>query len=209
MHAYMSLFAIMGALALGAISPGPSFIFVARNAIALSRQHGVATALGMGSGAFIFSIVALMGLQAVFAAVPFAFWLLKVIGGVYLIYIASKMIRSARNSLAQIDSINVKKVSLKRAYIFGLLTQLSNPKTAVVFASVFSTLLPQIIPTYFYIAIPASIFVVNAGWYMVVALLLSSETPRKNYLRFKGVFDSTAGTVMAFLGLKLLISSSK
>ena len=60
-----------------------------------------------------------------------------------------------------------------------------------------------------YIAIPASIFVVNAGWYMVVALLLSSETPRKNYLRFKGVFDSTAGTVMAFLGLKLLISSSK
>ena len=163
----------------------------------------------MGSGAFIFSIVALMGLQAVFAAVPFAFWLLKVIGGVYLIYIASKMIRSARNSLAQIDSINVKKVSLKRAYIFGLLTQLSNPKTAVVFASVFSTLLPQIIPTYFYIAIPASIFVVNAGWYMVVALLLSSETPRKNYLRFKGVFDSTAGTVMAFLGLKLLISSSK
>ena len=48
---------------------------MARNAISLSRQHGFATALGMGSGACIFALIALLGLQAVFTAVPVAFWL--------------------------------------------------------------------------------------------------------------------------------------
>jgi len=79
MQAYMSVIAITGALAAGAVSPGPSFIYVARNAISLSRQHGFATALGMGSGACTFAIIALLGLHAVFTAVPFAFWLLKIV----------------------------------------------------------------------------------------------------------------------------------
>ena len=47
MQSYMSLIAIAGALMAGAISPGPSFLFVARNSIALSRNHGLATAFGM------------------------------------------------------------------------------------------------------------------------------------------------------------------
>lgn len=66
MQSYMSLLAITGALIAGAMSPGPSFLFVARNSIALSRNHGLATALGMGLGSLIFTVLALMGLQAIF-----------------------------------------------------------------------------------------------------------------------------------------------
>lgn len=207
MQAYMSVIAITGALAAGAVSPGPSFIYVARNAISLSRQHGFATALGMGSGACIFALIALFGLQAVFTAVPFAFWLLKIVGGAYLVYLASKILRHARQPLQQLNGERAANMALGRAYLFGLLTQLSNPKTAIVFAGVFSALLPQQIPSYFYAAIPFTAFSVDAGWYFIVAFVLSSEAPRKAYLRFKAVFDSTAGCVMGLLGLKLILSS--
>ena len=207
MHAYMSVIAITGALAAGAVSPGPSFIYVARNAISLSRQHGFATALGMGSDACTFAVIALLGLQAVFTAVPMAFWLLKIVGGAYLVYLASKILRSARQPLQQLNANRTANMTLGRAYLFGLLTQLSNPKTAIVFAGVFSALLPQDIPAYFYAAIPFAAFCVDAGWYFIVAFVLSSETPRKAYLRFKAVFDSTAGYVMGLLGLKLILSS--
>lgn len=206
MQAYMSVVAITGALAAGAVSPGPSFIYVARNAISLSRQHGFATALGMGSGACTFAIIALLGLQAVFTAVPVAFWLLKIVGGAYLVYLASKILRSARQPLQQLDTERAANITLGRAYLLGLLTQLSNPKTAIVFAGVFSALLPQEIPTYFYAAIPFAAFCVDAGWYLIVAFVLSSEAPRKTYLRFKAVFDSTAGCVMGLQGLKLIFS---
>ncbi|MEA9390128.1 LysE family translocator [Acerihabitans sp. TG2] len=207
MQAYLSLITITGALAAGAVSPGPSFIFVARNAMSLSRRHGFATALGMGSGAFIFSIFALLGLQAVFSAVPVAFWLLKIVGGVYLILLASNILRSARQPLHGLTSNQTASISLWQAYIFGLFTQLSNPKTAIVFAGVFSALLPQQIPPYFYAVIPLATFCVDAGWYSMVALVLSSEKPRNAYLRVKTLVDCTAGGVMGLLGLKLILSS--
>lgn len=41
-----SLMALAAVLIMGVISPGPSFIYVARNAVARSRTHGLVTALG-------------------------------------------------------------------------------------------------------------------------------------------------------------------
>lgn len=59
-----SLMALAAVLIMGVISPGPSFIYVARNAVARSRTHGLVTALGTGAGAAIFSIMAMLGLQS-------------------------------------------------------------------------------------------------------------------------------------------------
>lgn len=122
MQAYLSVIAIAGALAVGSISPGPSFLFVAHNSIALSRRHGFATALGMGSGACVFSVVALMGLQAVFIAVPFAFLVLKVVGGLYLVYLAFKILRAARQPLQGAAPGAAEQHGLWRAYSAGVFT---------------------------------------------------------------------------------------
>jgi hypothetical protein len=50
MEVWMLLGAIFGAILIGAMSPGPSFVLVARTAVAVSRPAGIATALGMGLG---------------------------------------------------------------------------------------------------------------------------------------------------------------
>ncbi|HMG49665.1 MAG TPA: hypothetical protein VK597_03660 [Inquilinus sp.] len=47
------LLSILGAIVVGAASPGPSFVFVTRTAIALSRRDGLAAALGMGVGGVV------------------------------------------------------------------------------------------------------------------------------------------------------------
>ncbi|WP_020394507.1 LysE family translocator [Thiolinea disciformis] len=205
MQAYLSLLAITGSLAVGAMSPGPSFVVVARNSIALSRQHGYATALGMGTGAGTFALIALLGLHAVLSAVPLAFWAFKIAGGLYLLYLAYQILSHAREPLPEVKG-SASLMSLKRAYFYGLLTQLSNPKTAIVFASVFSALLPPVIPLYFYIALPVLAALVDGCWYLLVAYLLSAETPRKTYLTYKAWIDGLAGTVMGLLGIRLLLS---
>ncbi len=206
METYMSVLAIAGVLVTGSMSPGPSFLFVARNAIALSRSHGFATALGMGSGVFIFSIVALLGLHAVFTSVPVAFWVLKIAGGGYLMFLAVGILRSARQPLSQHTDQETTQISLGRAYTLGLFTQMSNPKTAIVFAGIFSGLLPQQVPVSFYVLIPTVAFCIDAGWYFIVAVALSTESPRKTFLRYKAVFDSVAGCVLGVLGVKLMLS---
>ncbi|MHA3050276.1 LysE family translocator [Acinetobacter sp. ANC 4641] len=198
-----SLFPIAVALMLGAISPGPTFIYVAKNSIAISRKHGLFTALGTGTGAALFGLLAVMGLQAILLAVPSAYLILKVCGGLYLLWIAFKIIRHAKEPM-QTEQDTTQKMSYAQAYRLGLITQLSNPKIAIVLASIFTALLPKEIPTYYYVVLPVLCFFIDAGWYSLVAMVLSAEAPRKVYLKSKAIFDRVAGGVMTLLGLKLI-----
>ena len=88
LESLLILGSIAMALMLGAMSPGPTFIYVAKNSIAISRKHGLYTALGTGTGAAIFGLLAVMGLQAILLAVPSAYLLLKICGGLYLLFLA-------------------------------------------------------------------------------------------------------------------------
>ena len=191
------------ALMLGAISPGPTFIYVAKNSIAISRQHGLFTALGTGTGAALFGLLAVMGLQAVLLAVPSAYFMLKVCGGLYLLWLAFKIIKHAKQPMDTVDN-GVQVISYQQAYRLGLLTQMSNPKIAIILASIFTALLPKDIPAYFYVVLPMLCFFIDAGWYSLVALALSAEGPRKVYLKSKAICDRIAGGVMTLLGLKLI-----
>ena len=91
----------------------------------------------------------------------------------------------------------------------GLTTQVSNPKTAIVYASVFAAFLPNTFSPLFVAALLCVVFAIEAGWYAVVATMLSSSRPRGAYLRYKAWVDRTAGLVMVGLGLKLIASARK
>src|SRR5690606_36871697 len=188
---------------LGAMSPGPTSIYVAKNSIAISRKHGLFTALGTGLGAAIFGLLAVLGLQAFLLAVPSAYLALKICGGLYLLWLAFKIIRHAKEPL-ETDTAISEQISLSRAFTTGLITQLSNPKIAIVLASIFTALLPKEIPTYIYIVLPVLCFLIDAGWCSLIAVALSAEKPRRVYLKFKAIFDRAAGAVMTVLGLKLI-----
>lgn len=206
MHTYLSLLAIVGALSAGVVSPGPSFVMVARVAVAQSRQAGVYAALGMGLGGFLFATAALLGLQAVLMAVPALYLALKILGGIYLAYLGLRIYRSARSPLA-FEGASASGAGARRYFWIGLSTQLSNPKTAIVYASVFAALLPGSFGPGFAAALLALVFAIESGWYTIVALVLSASAPRATYIRAKKWLDRTAGVVMMVLGARLVAST--
>ena len=193
MESFLILCSIAFALVLGAVSPGPAFIYVAKNSIAVSRKHGLFTALGTGTGAALFGLL----------AVPSAYLILKICGGIYLLWLAYKIIRHAKEPISM-NNDPATRMSFSQAYRSGLVVQLSNPKIAIILASVFTALLPKEIPTYYYFVLPILCFFIDAGWYSLVAMALSAEKPRKVYLKFKKIFDRIAGGVMTILGIKLI-----
>ncbi|MCL1962073.1 MAG: LysE family transporter [Desulfovibrionaceae bacterium] len=205
MNTTLAIVSIIAALAMGAVSPGPSFVLVARTAAAAGRREALFTALGLGCGALTFAVLALLGLHAVFAAVPWAYTALKLCGGAYLIYLAYRIWRGAKQPLPPLARAgSQRRAHLWRAWFRGLATQLSNPKTAVVFAGVFAALMPEHPTPGFYLTVPAGAFMVDAGWYTIVACALSSAALRAAYLRYKALIDRLAGSVMGLLGLKLM-----
>jgi len=198
-------FAVSAAILLGAMSPGPSFVVVARTALSSSRGRGVLAALGMGLGGSIFALAALLGLQLVLTAVPSLYRGLQIAGALYLLFIAYTLWKSAPNLFSVTDGEQLQKGSALQAFLLGLATQLSNPKTAIVYASVFSAALPKeptwLLPT----ALIPTVFVIEFGWYALVAIGFSTGRARQAYVRGKTFIDRVAAGAMGALGAKILL----
>ena len=203
MDIIISYLGILGVLSLGIMSPGPSFVLVARTSVAVSRRNGLTTAIGMGLGSAVFASLTLLGLQAVLLSVPLLYMLLKVLGGIYLIYLAIVIWRNSRKSV-ELKSASENSADLYNSFKLGLITQLSNPKTAIFYGSIFAALLPPDLPDITLLILVSTIFFLEAGWYSLVAFVLSSKTPRQIYLNLKQVLDRLASGVIGVLGLKLI-----
>lgn len=200
-----SLIGIGAALFVGAASPGPSFVMVARTAASAGRINGLNAAFGMGLGALFFATASLLGLNALFLAVPEVYVAFKIVGGLYLAYLGFRIWRGATQPLDADNTTGSSKP--RRGYLLlGLATQISNPKTAIVYASVFAAFLPATPSIQFNLSVITLVFLIEAGWYSMVATVLSSKIPRSTYLHFKKWIDRSAGTIMGVLGLKLASS---
>lgn len=203
MDGAVSLIAIVAAVLLGAMSPGPSFVLIVRTAMADTRKSAVAAALGMGIGGTVFATAAALGLHIVLTTVPALYVALKVAGAAYLLYLAIKLWRGARSPILVESAGAESRKSWWRSFAVGLATQLSNPKTAVVYASIFTAFLSADRPVWLTSVLIPCIFIVEFGWYAIVAVAFSSEVPRQSYLRCKRWIDRAAGTVIGFLAVKL------
>lgn len=202
-----ALFAILGALLIGAISPGPSFVFVVRTAVAQSRADGIAAALGMGVGAMIFGTLALLGLRTLMTEAAGLYTVLKIAGGLYLVYLAVRIWRGAKDPVEVVRNGGSGGSSLGRSFGLALATQMSNPKIIAVFGAVFAALLPAARPLWLDLTLPALIFVQETAWYALVALAVSSSRPRALYLGAKSWIDRAAGAVIGVLGIRLLLEA--
>lgn len=204
----LSFFIVIGSLALGVISPGPSFIMVAKTALGKSRNDGIAASIGMGLGAVIFAGLSLAGLQMLFKAVPFLYLVLKVTGGFYLFFMAWKTWQGRKeiNFTLGTQTIEDSKKNLFRSFRNGFLTQICNPKLAIVYTSIFASLMPKSHTYQDTIILISCIFLLESGWYAFVSLALSHPVPRNIYLKAKSRIDKITTGILVALGLKVILS---
>lgn len=207
MDHFLPLFAILGALLVGAISPGPSFVFVVRTAVAGGRSEGLAAALGMGVGAMLYGALAVLGLRTLMQDGGLLFTVLKVAGGLYLVYLAWKIWSHAAAPI-MVETAGGATANPMRAFSLGLLTQLSNPKIVAVFGAVFAALLPADPEPWLYWALPPLIFLQETAWYAIVALAFSATRPRALYLGLKLWVDRAAALFIGVLGVRLIVEAN-
>jgi threonine/homoserine/homoserine lactone efflux protein len=193
----VALLTIAGAIAIGAVSPGPSFVMVAQTALSTTPRNGLVAALGIACGGLVFATVATTGLGAALVYAGPLFLVLKVAGGIYLMYLGVRLWRASHEEPTTAD---MQGIATRRTFTTALLTQLSNPKAIVVYGSVFATALPLHPARWLLIALPLAVTAVEAGWYLIVATVMSRPAPRRAYLRSARAIDRLAGSAMGGLG---------
>ncbi|MDO6708169.1 LysE family translocator [Photobacterium sp. 1_MG-2023] len=208
MSEFHFIWPILALLTLGAMTPGPSFLLVAQCAMSQSRVHAIAVALGMGCGALVFALLAAFGLVTLLTVVPQLYLTFKILGGAYLCVLAYRIWKISDQPASQAAPLHTQKHA-GSWLMYGFTTQLCNPKTALVFSSVFAALLPAEVPSGTPYLISAGVFLSNFGWYACVAILLSTEKAQSVYLSFKKAFCRTAGGLLGIFGLKMMASASQ
>jgi threonine/homoserine/homoserine lactone efflux protein len=133
-------FLAFGLVALGMVcSPGPNMIYLISRSIAQGRKAGLVSLLGVAAGFLAYLLLTCLGLAAVFAAVPAAYVALKWAGASYLLWLAWKVVRPGAQPL--FAPRELPPDSARRLFAMGLVTNLLNPKIAVLYVS----LLPQFV----------------------------------------------------------------
>lgn len=180
-------------------APGPALLFALRQSIAGGFRTGLATGAGLATVAALWTGAALLGLNAVFALVPWAYMLLKIAGALYLLFVACTLWRDAR------DPVSAAADPGRRAYVGGLLVNMANPKAVLFAASVLIVIFPPDLTGTEKALIVLNHLAVETTVYAGFAALLSTPPARAGYLRLKSVIDRVAGLILGALGLRLLL----
>lgn len=136
----------LGISAIVIMTPGQDTALSLRNTVAGGRAAGVATAVGVATGQLLWAVAAALGLVAILAAADTLFAAIKYAGAVYLIFLGIQSLKAALIGSAP-SSVRsnvgaLKRLSTKKAFTQGIVSNLGNPKMAIFFAS----LLPQFVP---------------------------------------------------------------
>lgn len=187
---------------LAVISPGPSFLITAQTAVARSRLDGIKIAFGLGAGTIVWASAALLGLNALFRLHQWLFVGMKVAGALFLLWIAYQIFRHAD---APVEMGEGNGEAMRRnPFVRGFLTQISNPKVAVFFGSIFVAMLPQDVPMWMMLALIAIVTTNEIVWYVLVALCFGSPPVRRFYIGAKKWIDRVTGLFLGALSLRIL-----
>lgn len=191
-----------------AMTPGPAFSVIVDQALRSGRIAGVAAVLGNTSGLVVWATASGLGLTALIRASEAAFIALKVAGAIYLCWLGIKALRHSRTAqVEQPTSVAGRKVRLA-AFRVGLVTNLANPKTAVLYLA----LLPQFLPRHGNVAadtaLLASVHIaISATWYVLVVLGVDVVRRTLARPRVKAKIEQLSGLVMVGLGVRMLTLS--
>lgn len=185
-------------------APGPAFLLVLRNSIAEGRRAGIATGIGLGTVAALWTAAALMGLAALFEWMPWLYGAMKIAGAAYLLYLAYGMWRGADTPLGTAAQGNSRD-AVRSGLMSGLAVNLSNPKSVLFAGAVIVVIFPAGLGWSGSAVIVANHLLVEILVYTAMALGLSSAPARAAYLAVKPYADRIAAAVMAGLGLRLLL----
>jgi len=117
------------------ISPGPDNIFVLTQSIVNGTKYGLSTVLGLMSGCLIHTTLVAFGVSAIIKENESLFFVIKLIGASYLIFLAYKVFKSDAKIVLSNDS--VKKESIVALFKKGFIMNVLNPKVALFFLAFF------------------------------------------------------------------------
>ena len=197
----------LAAAVLITVSPGPDNLMVLGFGMSRGRVQGIAFGLGCGFGCLSHTALAALGVSALIAASPMAFMALRIGGGLYLVWLGIRALRSSGQ--VRVAAMRGADEPLSRLFARGLLANAINPKVVLFFLS----FLPQFIVAGrghvgWQTAQLGLVFTVQAALLLALLGYFSGSVGQwlQRHARAGTWLDRLAGTIFVALGVRMIVA---
>lgn len=188
---------------LAAASPGPDFILVSQQTLSHGRKSGFMCSIGIALGLSVHIIYSALGLAAIIANSTTALWLIKIIGGCYLLYLGYQGLRAKPTKINTTSTLTKKQSSIN-TIIKGFFCNALNPKAPIYFVALFTLILSPDLPVLHLMVYGIWLMILQLLWFSAVVLMLSHPHINQRFLRFGHWIDRTLGGMMIIMGIKVI-----
>lgn len=192
---------VYSAFILAVASPGPSNLAIMATSMERGRGAGATLALGVTTGSLTWGILAAIGVTGLVVAYPGALYAIKIVGGLYLLFLAWRSARSAmRSEMAPAKAA----ASGGRIFLRGYLMHLTNPKAILSWTAIIALGLKPDTPPVVLYAIIIGCMSISLAVNQFYAVLFSTASMIAGYRRVRRRAEAALAAFFTFAGFKLL-----
>lgn len=207
MEILLALLPVYAAYLLGTASPGPSNMAIMGVAMSQGRVPALMLAAGVISGSLFWAMLVATGLSTLLLAWAQAVTVIKIVGGLYLLWLAFKAARSASQSRPLNDGGPVAMpLSYRALYRRGLLLHLSNPKAIMVWMAIMSLGIHADASPWLLPMIVGGCALLGIVVFSSYALLFSTRVMSRGYQKCRRGIEGVFALFFTAAGIKLLSS---
>lgn len=193
------------------ITPGNDTIFILSKSISQGKKAGIVSALGIGTGSIVHTILAVLGLSIIISKSILLFNIIKYTGAVYLLYMGYQMLRS-KSQFNDATSPENKSTNYNKIYRDGIITNVLNPKVALFFIA----FLPQFINPNLkdtilpFITLGMTFITTGLIWYLILVTFSSTISAKlKKNNKTETIINRICGITLIGLGIKIALTNKK
>lgn len=192
---------------LAAASPGPDFVLVSQQTLSRGKRAGFLCSVGIALGLSIHILYSAFGLAAVIAASDQWFWVIKLLGAAYLLYLGIQGLRAKPATVEATETEVMAQSSAMKTIAMGFLCNALNPKAPIYFVSLFTLVLSPDMPLYQLAIYGVWMMIIQLAWFSFVVALLSRPQINLRFKRMGHWLDRLFGVAIIALGIKVLTTA--
>lgn len=197
---------------LALLSPGPDFVLVVKSAVKNNGKNAVGIALGIASANAVYIGLCLMGVGAILAASVPVMIALKIVGGLFLIYLAIQAFRARKSSYNEFEvgdalSSDSNKTTFLKEFFIGFMSGILNPKNLLFYLSLFTVVLTNEVGLAFKMALAAWMTAVVFFWDVAIIFFLSKGKVRSKFTKVAYYVDKVTGAILGVIGFTIVKSA--
>lgn len=188
--------------------PGPGLVVISKESVFGGWTNGSAAALGTTLSATIYAAATVVGISALLFALPWLAIAIQIAGGAYLLYLGSRLLKSAMqrgNNVVDPKLARLETKSARASFRDAFLVGLGNAKMIAFFAGLLAPALASDLSVAAKTVVFAGIVLIDFAYHQTLALVVARN--RHVIAGFGRAFDMTAGSAMMLFGLQMIFSA--